>query len=244
MKMAEIKVWIGNLGKYNEGELVGEWFTAPLDWQEVKEAIGLNAEYEEHFIADYEAPINIHEYTSFDKINEIAELIQDLDDEQMEVVSYLVDNYYAQDFEEAIEMMENDVMYYYDCHNMEDVAMRYVEETGFPYNAEHYIDTEALIRDLHIGGDIGELEYQRTQEMIEEGELEEGEEYEMTEEEIEDYANEIVEIFVSELESPYGDKTRVNNFIESYFDYKSFGRDLEINDDFVEMSSFYIYIIG
>lgn len=25
-----MRVWVGNLGKYNEGELVGEWITLPM----------------------------------------------------------------------------------------------------------------------------------------------------------------------------------------------------------------------
>ena len=45
--MEEMRIYIANLGKYNEGELVGAWFTPPVDFEEVKERIGLNDEYEE-----------------------------------------------------------------------------------------------------------------------------------------------------------------------------------------------------
>ena len=41
-----------NLGKYNEGELVGDWFSFPLDEEVIAERIGLNAEYEEYAIHD------------------------------------------------------------------------------------------------------------------------------------------------------------------------------------------------
>ena len=37
----EMRIYIANLGKYNEGELVGAWFTPPVDFEEVKERIGL-----------------------------------------------------------------------------------------------------------------------------------------------------------------------------------------------------------
>ena len=40
-----MRIYIANLGKYNEGELVGAWFTPPVDFEEVKERIGLNDEY-------------------------------------------------------------------------------------------------------------------------------------------------------------------------------------------------------
>ena len=38
--MEEMRIYIANLGKYNEGELVGAWFTPPVDFEEVKERIG------------------------------------------------------------------------------------------------------------------------------------------------------------------------------------------------------------
>ena len=46
----DMQVYIANLGKYNEGELVGDWFSFPLDEEVIAERIGLNAEYEEYAI--------------------------------------------------------------------------------------------------------------------------------------------------------------------------------------------------
>ena len=43
----DMAVYIANLGKYNEGYLVGAWFTFPIDEEDVKEKIGLNEQYEE-----------------------------------------------------------------------------------------------------------------------------------------------------------------------------------------------------
>ena len=43
--MEEMRVYIANLGKYNEGELVGAWFEPPIDMDEVIERIGLNDQY-------------------------------------------------------------------------------------------------------------------------------------------------------------------------------------------------------
>ena len=34
--MDDMQVYIANLGKYNEGELVGAWFTFPIAFEEVK----------------------------------------------------------------------------------------------------------------------------------------------------------------------------------------------------------------
>ena len=66
-----ISSYIANLGKYNEGELVGAWFTFPIDFEEVKEKIGLNDEYEEYAIHDYELPFTVDEYTSIGELNEM-----------------------------------------------------------------------------------------------------------------------------------------------------------------------------
>ena len=37
----DMRVYIANLGKYNEGYLVGDWFSFPIDEEEVAERIGL-----------------------------------------------------------------------------------------------------------------------------------------------------------------------------------------------------------
>ena len=51
-----MRIYIANLGKYNEGELVGAWFTPPVDFEEVKERIGLNDEYEEYALGEPPSP--------------------------------------------------------------------------------------------------------------------------------------------------------------------------------------------
>ena len=66
--MEEMRIYIANLGKYNEGELVGAWFAPPVDFEEVKERIGLNDEYEDYAIHDYELPFEIDEYTPIEDV--------------------------------------------------------------------------------------------------------------------------------------------------------------------------------
>lgn len=87
--MLEIKGYITNLGKYNEGELVGEWVTFPLDDEEVKEVferIGINEEYEEYFFTDWETDFDndFGEYESIRNINELAEKLADWDSDTFE----------------------------------------------------------------------------------------------------------------------------------------------------------------
>lgn len=80
----ELKIYIANLGKYNEGILKGEWFTLPVDMDEVFQAIFDESELDEngqphgdYAIHDYELPFNIGEHENIDKLNEIAEQIGD-----------------------------------------------------------------------------------------------------------------------------------------------------------------------
>ena len=73
--MEEMRVYIANLGKYNEGELVGAWFEPPIDFDEVKERIGLNDRYEEYAIHDFELPFEIGEYTPIEEINRLCEMV-------------------------------------------------------------------------------------------------------------------------------------------------------------------------
>ena len=78
--MEEMRVYIANLGKYNEGELVGAWFEPPIDMDEVRERIGLNDQYEEYAIHDFELPFEIGEYTPIEEINRLCEMVEDLPD--------------------------------------------------------------------------------------------------------------------------------------------------------------------
>ena len=154
----EIKLYIANLGKYNEGFLVGEWFTLPIDFEEVVEKIGLNAEYEEYAIHDYEAPFYIGEYESLDSLNEIAERLSTLNDEtEVEAITSVMNNDSSIDIDEAMDMLENsEILFYYDCKDMTDVAYEVVESCGLldnvPNNLRNYFDYEAFGRDLNIEG--------------------------------------------------------------------------------------------
>jgi antirestriction protein len=82
----EIKGYITNLGKYAEGELVGKWITFPIDDEEVEQAleeIGINEQYEEYFFTDWDCDFehSFGEYESIEDINEIAEQIEEWDED-------------------------------------------------------------------------------------------------------------------------------------------------------------------
>lgn len=124
-----MNIYLTNLGKYNEGELVGEWVKLPVsneELQEVFKRIGIDGkEYEEYFITDYECDFyKISEYESISTLNEIAEKLDDLDEEQGQVVKVLMSEC-GYDLDEAIEKAESgDYCIYTDCNDMTDVAWK------------------------------------------------------------------------------------------------------------------------
>ena len=105
-----MQVYIANLGKYNEGELVGAWFTFPIDFEEVKEKIGLNDEYEEYAIHDYELPFTVDEYTSIGELNRLWEMVSELPEELQSELSALLTHFSS--IEELSEHQEDIIIDY------------------------------------------------------------------------------------------------------------------------------------
>lgn len=153
-----IRIYLTNLGKYNEGELVGKWVDLPTTngFEEHLEEIGINEEYEEWFITDYETDIDgleIHGYSNIEELDELAETLEDLADYEKEIVEAMISEGYS--LEDALEK-KDDCMIYYDCHDMEDVAREYIEECGLlhdvPEMLQNYFDFEAYGRDMSFEG--------------------------------------------------------------------------------------------
>lgn len=155
-----LKIYLTNLGKYNEGELVGEWVKPPAtdeELEKVKERIGINKFYEEWFITDYETNFGfkVDEYANLDELNGMAETLDNLSDTEIEIMEALTENGY--DLEDALETLDN-VIYYSDCEDMEDVAYKYIEETGLlnnvPQEIARYFDYAAFGRDIETEGNF------------------------------------------------------------------------------------------
>jgi len=82
-----LRVFLTNLGKYNEGELVGEWLELPAAEEEVQAAfrrVGIDGvKYEEYFFSDWETDIEglrLGEYMNLEELNELAAMYEDLQD--------------------------------------------------------------------------------------------------------------------------------------------------------------------
>ena len=113
---ASIRVYIANLGKYNEGELVGGWLDLPQPQVKIDEFLqdtvgltlnseeayqkGLHGErvYEEYAIHDYEFPQNMNgftpnngEYVPLRTLNALACLLELVDDDSLAVIEMYQD---------------------------------------------------------------------------------------------------------------------------------------------------------
>lgn len=151
-----LKGFITNLGKYNEGYLIGEWIEFPIDDEELEqvfERIGINEEYEEYFFTDWECDFDtgFGEYLSVERVNELAEQLENADADIIQ--AYIEATGYS--LAEALDKVDcYEVMFY---HNMslEDVAEQIIEEHyDLPDFALRYFDYEAFARDLSFDGYI------------------------------------------------------------------------------------------
>lgn len=154
MQPDEMKVYIANLGKYNEGELVGAWFHFPLDFDNISEHIGLNSDHQEYAIHDYEMPFKIDEYTSIEQLNSLYEGIASLVDSPVyPAMADLIDTWFT-DINDLIEHVGE--IKHYDESNMEDLACYLVQEGilfgELPDKVQLYIDYVSLGQDLEIDG--------------------------------------------------------------------------------------------
>ena len=161
-----IKVYVTDLEAYNNGLLVGNWYKLPMTSDELAECIedvlreGKQAcrhshFHEEHFITDFESDVlSVNEHQDIYKLNEMAEALENLNEEEQQMVKFLLDNYLVSNFDEAIQKYD-DVRVYSDS-SMEDIAYDYVNEC---YNLDEIapiitnnIDYEKIGRDLEIEG--------------------------------------------------------------------------------------------
>ena len=111
-----LSAYVTNLGKYNEGELVGKWLDFPTTQKEINKVlheIGIDGiRYEEIFITDYESNICrltecFGEYESLFALNYLAEKIQESDSTIEEVEALLDFGEYTGSIEELVTLLDN-----------------------------------------------------------------------------------------------------------------------------------------
>ena len=160
--------FITNLGKYNEGELVGEWVKFPTTAEEMKEVfkrIGIGQKddfgqpYEEWFITDYDCYVDglydkLGEYENLDELNYLASKLDEMSDsEYAQFQAGMEMGDHCGSLQEIINLTENLDCYevYPDIHDYDDLGRYYIEELDVmqvPEHLQNYIDYEAYGRDV------------------------------------------------------------------------------------------------
>jgi antirestriction protein len=99
--------------------------------------------------------MTIEEYSPINKYNHIAEAMEDIDEDGVKAIKFLVENNLVKDIFEAIESYEDNVRIYEDS-TMEDIAEDFIEECynldDIPTIISNNIDYEAIARDMEIEG--------------------------------------------------------------------------------------------
>ena len=165
------EAFVTNLGKYNEGQLVGEWVKFPTteeEMQKVFERIGIGSTdefgqpYEEWFITDYECPVHgvydmLSEYESLDKLNYLASRIDEMDKWEQEKFVAIMEAGCDEvsDIDDLINLTYNLDCYDFipDIHDESDLGYYYVHDAGIYSEKElgplaNYIDYERFGRDI------------------------------------------------------------------------------------------------
>lgn len=149
--------FITNLGKYNEGELVGEWVKFPTTAEELKEVfkrIGIGQKddfgqpYEEWFITDYDCYVDglyskLGEYENLDELNYLASKLDEMDQSDYAKFQAAMEiGDYTSSLQEIINLTENLDCYeiYPNIEDYDDLGRYYIEELDVMQVPEHRIN--------------------------------------------------------------------------------------------------------
>lgn len=162
---AFFEAYITNLGKYNEGALVGEYLKFPTTAEEVQallKRIGIDGvRYEEIFITDYDGDMpdlyaHFGEYESIDELNYLASLLSEMDQSELEKFEAVLETgEYSGSVKDLINLTQNlDCFEFYSgITSEEELGRMYIQELDAIPIPEHlidYIDYEAYGRDVRI----------------------------------------------------------------------------------------------
>ena len=159
------EAYITNLGKYNEGELVGETLKFPTTTEEVQgllKRIGVDGvRYEEFFITSFDGDVlglydYLSEYENLDELNHLACLLSELDQGDLEKFEAVIDSgEHTSSVADLINLAQNLDCYTFfpDIESDEDLGRYCMEDVDIPDALRDYFDYEAYGRDIRIEAD-------------------------------------------------------------------------------------------
>jgi antirestriction protein len=160
--MGRLKIFLTNLGKYNEGCLMGEWVKLPVPEDKVEAVlhrIGINDQYSEYFISDYESlfsNLHISEYAGIDELNELAERIEELADFDYDKLGAVLECESCMSIAEILEVLDElDSFDLLDGIDTDYAIGEYFAEVGdllhgIPDHIQRYFDFESYGRDIRL----------------------------------------------------------------------------------------------
>ena len=87
----QLKVYIANLSKHNNGELVGAWLNLPATHDEIKAflktKVGLNSQCEEYGVHDYESDFSLGEYENLYTLNMLAVVLEQMSETEKDLAA-------------------------------------------------------------------------------------------------------------------------------------------------------------
>lgn len=114
---------------------------------------GIFEEIEEWEIVDYECDYDInlrHYYRDIERLKEISELLNELDNNEIDILNFLLDMGYG--IEQVDKDRLNEVRVYDSWHEAVDEFIEYYLEVPEDSNIHSYLNYEKIQRDLEIEG--------------------------------------------------------------------------------------------
>ena len=152
--MQEMRVYLLNNTKpYREGdeEYSGAWFNCPVDFEEIREKIGV--EHEEQIeIADYELPFDLHSDMLLWEINANCRMVLELEGTPIGNEMKAIQQKWFSSFDEFID--HKDEIHYYDVGDGATLAEYLIcEENVFgeiPHELQKHIDYHSYGNELEM----------------------------------------------------------------------------------------------
>lgn len=163
-----LEAYVTNLGKYNEGYLVGEYLSFPTTTEKAQallKRIGIDGvRYEEIFITSFDGDVlglydHLGEYENIDELNHLACLLSELDQSDLEKFEAVIDSgEHTSSVKELINLTQNLDCYdfYPDVGDDETLGRIYVEDIAAIEVPEYllpYFDYETYGRDVRLEED-------------------------------------------------------------------------------------------
>lgn len=161
-----MRIYLTNLGKYNEGELVGQWLELPCTKAELDatlKAIYIGGNYEEYFITDDENDLGLEigEYENLTELNDMARLVSCLDTYELQTLQAIIEleSPGVSNIATIVKRLDEYTLHT-DISDDKELGYYLIHEVG-GYDLEcmgdlaNYLDYEAYGRDMRINASGG-----------------------------------------------------------------------------------------